>query len=173
MGPVGFASTLSYTSVLHYRLSAWDRLILDQSPNVLAPPNVFAEAPPSRLPSTKGQSREWHLSEATRPLSFVFRPPASWDSVTFTEGRFFLLRSPGSFWRRNTEGSGAKEGGIIVKEDRWKGWKVEKWGLRIVTKQQRKGRIKRASRVLRSRKDGVINRSRNLRQWSEFSLYHF
>lgn len=114
-------------------------------------------------PAQKGQSREWHLSEATRPLSFLFHPLRLLRQCDIYGGTVNLLRSPSSFWRRNTEGSREKAEGV-VKERRWKGWKVEKWGLRIATKQQRKGRIKRGSRVLRSRKDRVINRSRNLQQ---------
>lgn len=58
-------------------------------------------------------------------------------------------------------------------ERRQGGLKVEKWGLRIATKQRRKGRIKRASRVLGSRKDIVINHSKNLRQWNRFTSRYF
>lgn len=101
---------------------------------------VFAEAPPSQLPGTKGQSREWHLSEAALPLSFLFCYPAppslAWDCLTFAEGRFISSGAPALF-RGGTQTGVESRQGDCCKGGHWKGWKVEKWGLRIATQQQK------------------------------------
>lgn len=95
------------------------------------PPHVFSEAPPSRLPTTKGQSREWHLSEATRPLSFLFHPPASWDSVTFTKGWFISSGALALFEGGTLKGVERRQGGLLWRRAVEKGEKLrnEAWEL--------------------------------------------
>lgn len=104
------------------------RQILDESPNMSAPssPHPCAHAPPSPTLSLKGQKREWNLSVPTLPTSLT------WDKVTFTEGQFISLGTLALFGERPLKGV-VEWQGVVVKKSCWKGWKVEKWGLRNVT----------------------------------------
>lgn len=151
-----------YFSELHYLLSECCRLTLDKSPDLSAP----SASPPSlpkllhrNLPAQKGRAgsgtsqRQLFLSQF--PLPLPLPPIPRLRQCDIYRGRVYLLGSPRSFWRRNTEGSGEQAGGVFVRGGLWKGWKVEKWGLRIATQQQQKGSTKTAS-SMRSRKNGVI-----------------